>query len=352
MGSLAMQGQSCQVSNSGLRSVGLRDLDYVNPRPPLRSTALPPEVRAQLGMKNRAGGKAGKKFAAPMGDDNFDDKKISRASRVRRCPQDPLNLPRIGMANVLKKADKYAEKPGPTQYKDPDVFGEPRKRERRKPRSSEEGSGYRDMEEEWSGRTRHAPTKGKKVLQNNNNQKRGIGGRRAVNSRGKDKENHDAWPIPQRRQRKSVQHSDEESCGGSSAAPSSRKAGGGGRAVSARRRREGYAAQHAAEVNSRDARSRASSAGSRRSQSVGRREPRELADLPTPTPAEEEDQQDLTDLPTPEPEPAAREKRSEQGSGEREPLTIQTDFTQPCNRRLPKSLKLVPTAAAETRQAG
>lgn len=38
-------------------SHALRDLDYVNPRPVMPTSALPPEIRARLGLDNRGGGR-------------------------------------------------------------------------------------------------------------------------------------------------------------------------------------------------------------------------------------------------------------------------------------------------------
>jgi len=139
-------------SGTGMRTQALRDLDYVNPRQPLRKTALPPELRRKMGLSSRDGGKAGKKFAPPLAGEDWEtnDKLahpdatkpsrgfVSRATRVRMDPNDKDNLPAIGMSNVLKKADSYDDNSAARdrRRKNPDCFGEPKKRavSNRKPR--------------------------------------------------------------------------------------------------------------------------------------------------------------------------------------------------------------------------
>lgn len=142
-------------SGAGMRSVALRDLDYINPRVPLRKTALPQELRKKLGLKDRNGGIAGKEFAPPIGSlppIKSDGNKaqgygakgvagmVSRATRVRLDPSHPDSKKGIGMSNVLKKAENYGSKQknhAPTHYADPDVFGEPKRRRRRSERTGE-----------------------------------------------------------------------------------------------------------------------------------------------------------------------------------------------------------------------
>jgi len=80
--SLKQQGNS----GLGLQSCGLRDLDYVIPRVPLRPTALPSDVRRQMGFSDRRGGKPGKRLEPPVGEEdqihtNQGKGKVSRATR-------------------------------------------------------------------------------------------------------------------------------------------------------------------------------------------------------------------------------------------------------------------------------